>query len=179
MTPTVGVASDNCNTRCGKRTPWYIMGTLLVIPSFSGIWMYLPFVNQMDDAGNITDTNFQYAWYLTMPAIFNLGWASVQISNMAIVNSLTCSNRRRDKLANNRNGLTAGANICILTFALISFVFIDNKANQFRLMAGVALAVGCSASLFYICTIKEVKMERAALILDKKYKHQEKISMGL
>lgn len=46
---------------------------------------------------------------------------------MSIVNQLTCSNRRRDKLANNRNGFTAAANICILIFALIAFVFIDNN----------------------------------------------------
>lgn len=37
-TPLVGVFSDKINTRCGQRMPWYIFGTLFVIPCFMGIF---------------------------------------------------------------------------------------------------------------------------------------------
>ena len=43
-TPVFGVASDRLNTPCGKRMPWFIFGTLLVAPSFTGIFIYPPFV---------------------------------------------------------------------------------------------------------------------------------------
>lgn len=33
-TPVVGYLSDRFNSPIGKRTPWYIFGTLLVIPTF-------------------------------------------------------------------------------------------------------------------------------------------------
>ncbi len=43
-TPIVGFFSDKTDTRCGKRNPWYYFGTLLVIPSFLGIFIYPNFV---------------------------------------------------------------------------------------------------------------------------------------
>lgn len=46
MTPIVGVLSDKFNGRFGKRTPWYIFGTLLVIPTFLGIYSYPSFINE-------------------------------------------------------------------------------------------------------------------------------------
>lgn len=33
-TNVVGILMDKTHTRIGKRTPWFIFGTLLVIPSF-------------------------------------------------------------------------------------------------------------------------------------------------
>ena len=45
MTPIVGVLSDKFNTSWGKRTPWYVFGTLLVLPTFLGIFSYPGFIN--------------------------------------------------------------------------------------------------------------------------------------
>ena len=39
-TPLVGLLSDKTETRIGKRMPWYIFGTILVIPTFLGIFIY-------------------------------------------------------------------------------------------------------------------------------------------
>jgi len=43
-TLAVGALSDKINTPCGKRMPWFIFGTLLVAPSFMGIFIYPNFV---------------------------------------------------------------------------------------------------------------------------------------
>jgi Na+/melibiose symporter-like transporter len=104
--------------------PWFIFGTLFVIPCFMGIFSYPNFVND----GTFSD-NQKRIWYTTLPALFNVGWASVQISHMSIVNSLSASNRKRDMLANNRNGFTFGANITVLSFALILFHYCDSAIN--------------------------------------------------
>ena len=61
-----------------------------------------------------------------MPGIFNIGWASVQISNMSIVNEITRYDQRRDLLINSRNGFTSAANFFILSGALIMFNYVDN-----------------------------------------------------
>jgi len=61
-----------------------------------------------------------------MPALFNIGWASVQIAHLAIVNSLTYGQRRRDKLINYRNGFTYIANVMVLSFATLAFLFISS-----------------------------------------------------
>ena len=128
MTPIVGLLSDKITTRCGQRMPWYIFGTIMVIPCFMGIFSYPPFVNGTDGYEGFSEDG-KRAWYTALPALFNIGWASVQISHMAIVNSLSLSNRRRDLLANNRNGFTFAANIVVLAFALAFFHFVDNSID--------------------------------------------------
>ena len=57
----------------------------------------------------------------------------------------------------------------MLGFALILFVTIDNGIEQYRYLCFIILIVGLATSTFYLCTIKEVLMEREALILEAKY----------
>jgi len=39
-TPVVGILSDKTKTKIGKRTPWYIFGTILVTFTFLPIFIY-------------------------------------------------------------------------------------------------------------------------------------------
>lgn len=89
MTPLVGVCSDKTNTSCGKRTPWYLFGTALVAPSFFGLyWECIPC-----DIPALAYQSAQMVYYITLPALFNIGWASVQISNMSLIAQITLSKR--------------------------------------------------------------------------------------
>ena len=115
----MGYFSDKLACACGKRNTWYYMGSLLVMPSFLFIFLDFSFLGH--------GTAGQTAWYVTWPAIFNVGWASVQISHLAIVNQLSYSQRKRDQLSTYRNGATYGANILVLSLALGLFYFIDNQ----------------------------------------------------
>jgi Na+/melibiose symporter-like transporter len=131
-TPIVGVLSDKIKTRCGSRIPWYIFGTLFVIPCFMGIFTDPTFIlDNLSEGG-------RNAWYITLPGLFNVGWAAVQISHMAIVNDLSYSNRMRDRLVNNRNGFTYAANITVLTTALVLFNVVPEAKNQFRFLCLIA-----------------------------------------
>ena len=150
MTPIVGIFSDMFDTRCGKRTPWYIFGTLFVIPTFLGIFIYPPGINDLDESGKVANESLQAVWYITLPALFNVGWAAVQISNMSIVNSISKSNRMRDKLSNNRNAFTSSANITVLLSALILFIVVENQITQFRILCCICIVLGCCASAFYL-----------------------------
>lgn len=127
MTPLVGIFSDMFDTPCGKRTPWYIFGTLFVVPTFLGIFIYPPGITDTNADGSPENEQLEDAWYITLPALFNIGWASVQISNMSIVNTISKSNRMRDKLSNNRNGFTSTANITVLGLATILFLEVDDR----------------------------------------------------
>ena len=66
--------------------PWYFLGTILVIPTFFGIFSSPSFVNQKDSNNNLINPKLQILWYLLLPSLFNMGWAAVQISSMSIVN---------------------------------------------------------------------------------------------
>lgn len=112
MTPTVGMLSDKCKCPLlGRRNTWYYFGTCLVIPSFLCVFL----------TPTLNDTWCRTAWYLTFPALFNIGWAAVQISTMSIVNELTYSQEKRDFMINSRNGFTYSANIFVLALAFILF----------------------------------------------------------
>lgn len=63
-TPLVGFLSDKTNTRIGRVFPWYIFGTILVVPTFLGIFIY-------PDFGELE--TLRIAYYVTLPAIFNVG----------------------------------------------------------------------------------------------------------
>jgi Na+/melibiose symporter-like transporter len=143
-TTLVGTLSDKFNTRWGKRIPWYFLGTIVVMPCFLGIFSYPPFVNKEHGSA------FQRTWYLILPALFNIGWAAVQIYHMSIVNSLSNSNQKRDKLSNTRNGFTYAANITVLTCALIMFLTVNDKIKQFRYICFFSLTIGLLTSLFYL-----------------------------
>jgi len=84
-TPIVGLLSDRCKTPIGSRAPFYILGTLIVIPCFLGIFLS-PFGVKLT-----TITGSQMGYYIALASIFNVGWASVQIANMSVVNSITYS----------------------------------------------------------------------------------------
>ena len=78
----VGYLSDKLNSRWGKRNIWYFFGTVLVVPSFLCIFMRPDFFTT--EAG-------RNAWYMTWYAICNVGWASVRIAHLTIVNNLSFS----------------------------------------------------------------------------------------
>jgi Na+/melibiose symporter-like transporter len=40
MTPLVGALSDKIRTRIGSRTPWYIFGTIIVLPCFFCLFLH-------------------------------------------------------------------------------------------------------------------------------------------
>ena len=168
MTPIVGLASDKVNTRCGKRTPWYFFGSFFVLPTFAGIFMYPNFINDP----TVTSENMKNLWYITLPALFNVGWASVQISHMSIVNQLSYSVNKKDQLVNNRNGFTYAANIVVLSGALRVFLAFDNPIDQFRILCAMCLIFGCCSTGFYMLNIREVKLSEEAKYLDKLYKKQ-------
>jgi MFS family permease len=66
-TPIVGILSDRTNTRIGRRTPWYIFGTILVFPTFLGTF------NSCLICTEDSSENMKFVYYLVLPALFNIG----------------------------------------------------------------------------------------------------------
>ena len=79
-TPIVGILSDKFKTPIGSRAPWYILGTLIVIPCFFCIFLSPFGVAPPDIKPGEVDTsitNGEVGFYVAMAALFNIGWASV------------------------------------------------------------------------------------------------------
>ena len=89
---------------------------------------------------------------------------------MSIVNALSLSNRKRDRLSNNRNGFTFAANITVLAVALVMFLTVDDKIAQFRYLCFMCLGLGFITSLYFMCTISEPYLKERAEHYDLAYK---------
>ena len=76
-TPVAGLVCDKFNTRCGKKFPWYVFGTLVVAPCFSAMFLFPSFVNGPVSKGSPPSAAFQKAWYIIQPAVYNAGFAFV------------------------------------------------------------------------------------------------------
>lgn len=109
-------------------------------------------------------------YFCTLPALFNVGWASVQIATMSIVVTLTLSQGRRDLLVSSRNGFTYFSNLFTLIIAIIFIVTIDNALWTFRALAYTLTGIGIFSSVFFIFFVPEVKLSKDAIECDKKYK---------
>ena len=162
----MGLLSDKVKTRIGYRAPWYILGTLIVLPSFLGIFVGASVFNF---SGPMAE-----AYYIILPAVFNVGWAFVQISNMALVNSITFSTQRRDRLISLRNGFTFVANLSVLTIALILFAIIKEQQLQFTILACIIVGGGSVSSILYIFTLREPYLVKQAKQLQKVFKQNQK-----
>lgn len=71
-TPLVGLLSDRIKTRIGSRAPFYILGSIVVLPCF-----FFLFLSPFDPVttGTIVSGGV-LAYYIALASIFNIGWAS-------------------------------------------------------------------------------------------------------
>ncbi|CAD8115390.1 unnamed protein product [Paramecium sonneborni] len=159
-TPLVGYYSDRTKTSIGKRIPWYIGGYFVIIFSFLPVWNG----NLLLDWMGVNDnTIVQAIYYTVFPAVFNFGWASLQISHMSLVPSLTCSRSRRDKLNSIRNTFQFIAVLIVYATALIFFSLANSaegsdSAQAFQYLSLICVAIGTATSVFFIIQINEPKL---------------------
>mmetsp|Transcript_42415 Transcript_42415/g.31068 ORF Transcript_42415/g.31068 Transcript_42415/m.31068 type:complete len:255 (-) Transcript_42415:405-1169(-) len=98
---------------------------------------------------------------------------------MSIVNSLTFSVQRRDKLISLRNGFTYMANFTVLSFALIIFALVkvdegmeiqEAQIKQFRIIGFGIIVLGIITSIIYITVTKENYLTQKAKTCEEIYK---------
>ncbi|CAD8211174.1 unnamed protein product [Paramecium pentaurelia] len=167
-TPLVGYYSDRTNTSIGKRIPWYIGGYVVIIFSFLPVWNGNLIFDWMSlRNNNLVQVSYQNQrktiYYTVFSAIFNFGWASLQISHMCLVPSLTCSRYKRDKLNSIRNTFQFIAVLIVYVTALIFFQLVNSKngtdsEQAFQYLSLICVAIGTATSVFFIIQINEPKL---------------------
>lgn len=172
----VGLISDKCKTPLGIRTPWYIIGTIITLPCFLGIFISpLGVADPKYEPGQAdpTITTGKIVYYIVMASLFNMGWACVLIANMSVVNSLTYSSQRRDELVASRNTFTFVANIAVLVTSLILFSIKTpgfTQEIQFRILGILVVSIGVFTNSTYLFVIKEPYLSKEAKRLQKEFK---------
>lgn len=171
----VGLLIDKTNSRLGKRTPWFLAGTILVLPWFLLTfrkWTLTDIVCGEDWEKNCEpDTHkiLTFLYYITLPALFNVGWAAVQISTMSLVVAITYDQKQRDSLISYRNACTFGSNLLTLTMALYLFEYISDAYEQFKVLTILITIIGLITSGIFILGCPEVKLSERAITHDLKH----------
>ncbi len=151
-TPFVGIVSDKINTKYGKRTPWYFLGTILVAISFSLIFFSL----LEEDASE----NAKLIYYSLFASFFNVGWAMVQVSHMALLPSITLNKKKKDFMTRIRTGFTFTAQLLTLILSIVFFRLITNKILQYQVLAGSSIFLGLIFSAVFMILCKEHILSR-------------------
>lgn len=153
-TPLVGYYSDHTNTRFGKRTPWYVCGTLLSIVTFILIFQDCIFCGP-----KTTETN-RFIYYLINPSLFNIGWAMVQVSHMALLPSISLSKKKQDYMTRMRTGFTFGSQLTSLLLSLVIFYLIEDKFTQYSVLTLLCVGLGIIASTIFLIYCREVTLSK-------------------
>ena len=154
---------------------WYIGGTILLIPTFLGTFQDCLICKW---SGNHS-RGLQLFYYLLLPSLFNIGWATVQISNMSLAISVSYSQKRRDRLVSLRNGFTYVSNVTVLLLAFLLFQFIKEPKQQFAVLSYIITAIGVTLSIVYLIGVREIPLSEEAKRLDDIYKSSQEHSLKL
>lgn len=159
-TPFVGYESDKPNNlwlcKYGKRKAWHLIGTIFVIGSF-------PFLFMECITCSKSSQNAQSVYYGAFIAIFQFGWAAVQVSHLSLIPDLTPVSSERVELNSLRYAMTVMSNICTYSTMLIVLGLTSSGEKHvgpqdlhvFRNVAVSMVALGTLFSTIFHIFVKE------------------------
>ncbi|XP_066250431.1 major facilitator superfamily domain-containing protein 12-like [Euwallacea similis] len=159
-TPFVGYFSDQGDNfwLCGygKRKAWHMIGTICVILTF-------PFIFSPCVKCENTSKTSQMLYYSVFIAIFQFGWAAVQISHLSLIPEISPNEHDRTKLTAVRYAFTVVANVLvyIVTWAVLHLGGSDNDkinysdAKKFQHIVFSVMVFGTICSFLFHVFIEE------------------------
>ena len=161
-TPLCGILSDRSKgltlwrLRLERRQTWYLFGTILVAFNFFFIFgIALPVLIQPDcpEWGLLV-------YYCAAASLFNVGWAAVQVSHMAMVPELSKHEHTRVVLNSARYSESVVANVAV--FGILAFwsAVIASSEGQYTYVSYTTLAIGLLASLVFLFGVREKAAKR-------------------
>ncbi|KJH43976.1 transporter, major facilitator family protein [Dictyocaulus viviparus] len=166
-TPLVGIASDssllpNFSLKIGRRLTWHMIdekifaGTLCVSLSF-------PFIfNRCFACSDSESEWYKVLWFAPFIMVFQFGWASVQISHLALIPELSSIDSSRTSMNSLRYASTVAANLAV--FVVFAWFFSQNTDHtdigpydlpHFRTAGFMVLGGGLIMTLLFYLTIRE------------------------
>ncbi|XP_076064572.1 major facilitator superfamily domain-containing protein 12-like [Oratosquilla oratoria] len=165
-TPIVGIQSDRgcVNSHCcvyGKRKTWHLIGTVCVLFSFPFIFITCSHCYELYPDLYVT-------LIAVMICIFQFGWASTQVSHLALIPDLTPLEAERDELNIIRYFFDVNSDVLVYVITWIVFKqeakfggeTIDaSDAHKFTTVTVCVLVIGAIFSiLFHIITPEPIQI---------------------
>ncbi|CAH0474096.1 unnamed protein product [Peronospora belbahrii] len=153
-TPLVGVFSDRSSglpvLGLGRRKTWLAIGSLLVMLCFFFVFATCVPEWFADSPSRV----IMLVYYSAAASIFNIGWATVQVSHMAMVPELSEDDNVRCILNSTRYAFTILSNVLIFCVFLILLRVVKPfgvpDAEKFTLLAYTALVVGGICTVIFL-----------------------------
>lgn len=185
FTPVVGILSDSVDIPLvskyySRRKSWHAVGIFLVTVSF--IFIFSPPVDfsqilGFSEASDIlatgnsssttysnTTSRYNFYYYLPFITIFQIGWATVQISHLSLIPTLTSNDKERSDLNSKRYSFLILANAYIYVLAIFVFNSSECKYSltpknqyQFSTLAYTAIVTGLILAIIFHVLVKENK----------------------
>lgn len=169
--PLVGILSDRTQSGCvrlglGKRKSWNAAGVVLVMFTYIFVFGFcLPCLFSGYAVSDTCSPSFQVlktTTYSMACALFNVGWAAVQVSHMTLVAELTRDEGSRVLLNAVRYGNTVNANIVVfIAMAVLLHIMpggaAEAKSNPetYTYLALFNVTFGGICSLLFLIFLKE------------------------
>ncbi|CAI5454162.1 unnamed protein product [Caenorhabditis angaria] len=165
-TPLVGIFSDSnilpsCFEKIGRRLSWHLIGSILVSISF-------PFIfNKCFLCKSTTSEWFEVLWFVPFIMVFQFGWASVQISHLALIPELSSVPSSRSTMNSLRYAFSVIANLSV--FFTLAWLLSESTGHSsigpwdfghFRLAALLAVGLGIIVSLIFHIFTREPENRR-------------------
>lgn len=158
-TPLIGFESDAASGCCGytKRKSWHLFGIFCTAVSF-------PFIFSPVYGGNASDLSV-FIYYSAFVIIFQIGWASVQISHLSLIPELTTDKTEIAGLNGWRYAATGFSNLLAyaIAWAILSSggnnvdpdKLTNADTNHFRYLAFIVTGIGLFFSLVFHIGVAE------------------------
>jgi len=150
--PLIGVLSDKTTSRFGKRKTWLLVGAVVVNATFffvfSDCWLC-----EEANLGSV----FTVVWFSIFASLFNVGWAAVQVSHMALVPELTANKHERVKLNSARYAGGIVATLAVLGVAEAAFRILGVSQMAFFVISAASLVLGDILTLVFLFGVHEKK----------------------
>ncbi|CEG45370.1 Predicted sugar transporter [Plasmopara halstedii] len=158
-TPLVGVFSDKSSglpwLGLGRRKLWLAIGSVLVILCF--FFVFGACVPRWFSAS--PSRTVMLVYYSVAASIFNVGWATVQVSHMALVPELSNDDNVRCILNSTRYAFTILSNVMVFCAFLVLLKFVEPfgepDAEKFTLLAYLSLIIGGMSTVAFLAGTPE------------------------
>lgn len=164
-TPLLGYETDNSHhlgicKKYGRRKILYLFGVICVLLSFPFIFIECPGCNNSSQWAMVV-------YLVPLVVIFQVGWAAVQVSHLALIPVITDDSSERDLLNVLRNAFDAVADFTVFSIAWIIFVTSVNGPNdvlsiaqddkrKFMIIVLTLFCIGFATTVIFYTGVREV-----------------------
>lgn len=159
-TPVVGIESDKTgNYKYGRRKIWHLVGVCCVALSF-------PFIFTKcigcDEGSEQTKQYAKFIYYVPFVVIFQFGWATTQISHLALIPELSECKIEKVTLNAIRYACTVGSGIVVFVVMWILIRMLKDTDHigpedhkEFMLLALITVGIGLLFMVIFHVGVKE------------------------